>query len=362
MSVAAGAPSPRAAPGAQRMTVAITSGEPAGVGPELCLRIVERDWPVRLVVLGDIELMRARAAAQGSSVQIVPFDAAVAPVPGVVEVVHLPLAHPSLPGKLDPANGAYVLRLLDQAIEGCVSGRFAAMVTAPVHKGVICEGLGAHDTMPFTGHTEYLAEHTGTPRVVMMLVGGGLRVALVTTHLPLAAVPAAITPQALEETLRIVHADLVHHFGLKSPRILVAGLNPHAGEGGHMGREEIDVIIPVLERLRAQGCSSSVRCRPIPWSCRTRSRTATRCWPCTTTRVCRCSSTPASAAASMSRSGCRSSALRSTTVPRSTSPALAAPTRAACLPRSSSRSTWPPPAPPHALRPEPAHKGFPCTT
>ncbi len=253
MSVAAGAPSPRAAPGAQRMTVAITSGEPAGVGPELCLRIVERDWPVRLVVLGDIELMRARAAAQGSSVQIVPFDAAVAPVPGVVEVVHLPLAHPSLPGKLDPANGAYVLRLLDQAIEGCVSGRFAAMVTAPVHKGVICEGLGAHDTMPFTGHTEYLAEHTGTPRVVMMLVGGGLRVALVTTHLPLSAVPAAITPQALEETLRIVHADLVHHFGLKSPRILVAGLNPHAGEGGHMGREEIDVIIPVLERLRAQG-------------------------------------------------------------------------------------------------------------
>ena len=253
MSVAAGAPSPRAAPGAQRMTVAITSGEPAGVGPELCLRIVERDWPVRLVVLGDIELMRARAAAQGSSVQIVPFDAAVAPVPGVVEVVHLPLAHPSLPGKLDPANGAYVLRLLDHAIAGCLDGHFAAMVTAPVHKGVICEGLGAHDTMPFTGHTEYLAAHTGTARVVMMLVGGGLRVALVTTHLPLAAVPAAITPQALEETLRIVHADLVHHFGLKSPRILVAGLNPHAGEGGHMGREEIDVIIPVLERLRAQG-------------------------------------------------------------------------------------------------------------
>ena len=253
MSIAAGALSPSAALGAQRPIVAITSGEPAGVGPELCLRIVERDWPVRLVVLGDIELMRARAAAQGSSVQIVPFDAAVAPVPGVVEVVHLPLARPSLPGKLDPANGAYVLRLLDQAIEGCVSGRFAAMVTAPVHKGVICEGLGAHDTMPFTGHTEYLAEHTGTPRVVMMLVGGGLRVALVTTHLPLAAVPAAITPQALEETLRIVHADLVHHFGLKSPRILVAGLNPHAGEGGHMGREEIDVIIPVLERLRAEG-------------------------------------------------------------------------------------------------------------
>ncbi len=168
-------------------------------------------------------------------------------------MLHLPLAAPSRAGVLDPANGAYVLRLLDRAIAGCLQGEFAAMVTAPVHKGVICEGLGAHETMPFTGHTEYLAEHTGTPRVVMMLVGGGLRVALATTHLPLAAVPAAITPQVLEETLRILHADLVRHFGLKSPRILVAGLNPHAGEGGHMGREEIDVIIPVLERLRAEG-------------------------------------------------------------------------------------------------------------
>ena len=253
MSIAAGALSPSAALGAQRPIVAITSGEPAGVGPELCLRIVEREWPVRLVVLGDIELMRARAAALGSSVRIVPFDAAVAAAPGTVEVIHEGLARPAVAGRLDPANGAYVLRLLDHAIAGCLDGHFAAMVTAPVHKGVICEGLGAHDTMPFTGHTEYLAEHTGTPRVVMMLVGGGLRVALVTMHLPLAAVPAAITPQALEETLRIVHADLVHHFGLKSPRILVAGLNPHAGEGGHMGREEIDVIIPVLERLRAQG-------------------------------------------------------------------------------------------------------------
>ena len=253
MSVAAGTPSPGAALGAQRPIVAITSGEPAGVGPELCLRIVEREWPVRLVVLGDIELIRARAAALGSSVRIVPFDATVAAAPGTVEVIHEGLARPAVAGRLDPANGAYVLRLLDHAIAGCLDGHFAAMVTAPVHKGVICEGLGAHDTMPFTGHTEYLAAHTGTARVVMMLVGGGLRVALVTTHLPLAAVPAAITPQALEETLRILHADLVHHFGLKSPRILVAGLNPHAGEGGHMGREEIDVIIPVLERLRAEG-------------------------------------------------------------------------------------------------------------
>lgn len=238
---------------AGRGLVAITRGEPAGVGPELCLRLAERAWPLRPVVLADLGLMRARAAALGKAVGVVEFDAARPASAGVVEVLHLPLAAPSRPGVLDAANGAYVLRLLDRAIAGCVQGEFAAMVTAPVHKGVICEGLGAHETMPFTGHTEYLAEHTGTARVVMMLVGGGLRVALATTHLPLAAVPAAITPQVLEETLRILHADLVRHFGLKSPRILVAGLNPHAGEGGHMGREEIDVIIPVLGRLRAEG-------------------------------------------------------------------------------------------------------------
>ena len=248
MSVAAGTPSPSAALGAQRPIVAITSGEPAGVGPELCLRIVEREWPARLVVLGDIELMRARAAALGSSVRVVPFEAAVAPVPGVVEVLHQGLARPSLPGKLDPANGAYVLRLLDHAIAGCLDGRFAAMVTAPVHKGVINDAGVA-----FSGHTEYLAEHTATPLVVMMLAGGGMRVALATTHLPLRAVPDALTRDSLAAVIRIQHADLVSKFGIAAPRILVAGLNPHAGEGGHMGREEIDVIIPVLERLRAEG-------------------------------------------------------------------------------------------------------------
>ena len=233
--------------------IVVTSGEPAGVGPELCLQLVERDWPARLVVLADIALMRERAAALGSAVGIRPYQPDLPPPPGGIEVLHVPLVQASSPGVLAPANGAYVLRLLDRAIAGCMSGEFAAMVTAPVHKGVICEGLGAHDSMPFTGHTEYLAEHTATPRVVMMLVGGGMRVALATTHLPLAGVPAALTAALLEETLRILHADLVRHFGLAAPRILVAGLNPHAGEGGHMGREEIDVIIPVLERLRAEG-------------------------------------------------------------------------------------------------------------
>ncbi|MFU2485837.1 4-hydroxythreonine-4-phosphate dehydrogenase PdxA [Thauera sp. WH-1] len=242
-----------ARPPAGSPLIAVTSGEPAGVGPELCARLADRAWAARLVVLGDIDMMRERAAAAGCGVRLVPFEAAAQPAAGTLDVLHLPLAQRSRPGRLDPANARYVLGLLDRAIDGCMRGEFAAMVTAPVHKGVICEGLGARDTLPFSGHTEYLAEHTGTPRVVMMLVGGGMRVALATTHLPLAAVPAAITPALLEETLRIVHRDLVRHFGLVAPRILVAGLNPHAGEGGHMGREEIEVMGPVLARLRAEG-------------------------------------------------------------------------------------------------------------
>ncbi|AMO37284.1 4-hydroxythreonine-4-phosphate dehydrogenase PdxA [Thauera humireducens] len=232
--------------------VAVTSGEPAGVGPELCARLAGREWPVTPVILGDIDLLRARAALTGSPLRFVPWEGQASP-DGALPVLHVPLARPSRPGVLDAANGRYVLELLDRAIKGCMEGEFAAMVTAPVHKGVICESLGAPDAMPFSGHTEYLAEQTHTPRVVMMLVGGGMRVALVTTHLPLAQVPAAVTAPALEETIRILHTDLVRHFGITAPRILVAGLNPHAGEGGHMGREEIDVIIPVLERLRAEG-------------------------------------------------------------------------------------------------------------
>ncbi|ATE59038.1 4-hydroxythreonine-4-phosphate dehydrogenase PdxA [Thauera sinica] len=228
--------------------LAITSGEPAGVGPELCARLVERSWPARLVVLGDIDLIRERAAQAGRPVAVRPYEPAGRAESGVLEVLHLPLAVPARVGVPDPANACHVLGLLDRALAGCVGGEFAGMVTAPVHKGVICDA-----GVPFSGHTEYLAERTGTPRVVMMLVGGGLRVALVTTHLPLSAVPAAITQDAVERTLRILHGDLATRFGLAAPRILVAGLNPHAGEGGHLGREEIEVIAPVLERLRAEG-------------------------------------------------------------------------------------------------------------
>lgn len=237
--------------------VAVTSGEPAGVGPELCASLAARDWPVQLVVLGDLELLRARAASAGVAMTLrawQPGELAQASAAGSVAVLHQPVAVPAQAGRLDARNAQYVLGLLDRAIAGCKSGEFDAMVTAPVHKGVICEGLGAAaDSLPFSGHTEYLAEHTGCARVVMMLVGGGMRVALLTTHLPLAAVPAAVTASALRDTLRILHADLVRHFGIAAPRILVAGLNPHAGEGGHMGREEIDVIAPVLDELRVQG-------------------------------------------------------------------------------------------------------------
>jgi len=228
--------------------IAVTSGEPAGVGPELCLRLAEKRFPARLVVLADHELMRARAAQTRSTVRLREWGPAVLPEPGVLDLIHVPLGVASVPGKLDAANSPYVLGLLDRALEGCLAGEFAAMVTAPVNKAVINDA-----GIPFTGHTEYLAEKMATPRVVMMLAGGDLRVALATTHLPLRDVPAAITAESLETTLRILHADMRGKYGIDRPRILVAGLNPHAGEGGYLGDEEIRVISPVLEKLRAEG-------------------------------------------------------------------------------------------------------------
>ncbi len=228
--------------------IAVTSGEPAGIGPELCLRLAEKSFPARVVVLADRELMRARAAQTGSTVRLREWGPAVLPEPDVLDLIHVPLGMASIPGKLDPANSPYVLGLLDRALEGCLSSEFAAMVTAPVNKAVINDA-----GIPFTGHTEYLAEKTHTPQVVMMLAGGNLRVALATTHLPLKDVPAAITAESLETTLRILYADMRGKFGIDRPRILVAGLNPHAGEGGYLGDEEIRVITPVLEKLRAEG-------------------------------------------------------------------------------------------------------------
>lgn len=247
----------------ERPAIAVTSGEPAGVGPELCATLARRDWPARLVVLGDARLLQERARSAGLAVTWRPWCADATAGDGL-EVLHLPLAAAAVPGRPDAANARYVLDLLDRACDGCMRREFDAMVTAPVQKSVIADA-----GIPFTGHTEYLAERTGTPRVVMLLAGrtaqggadGWLRVALATTHLPLAEVPRAITRDGLATTLRILHADLRHKFGIDAPRILVAGLNPHAGEDGHLGREELDLIIPVCEALRAEGMQLS---GPLP--------------------------------------------------------------------------------------------------
>ncbi len=228
--------------------VAVTAGEPAGIGPELCVMLAQRRLPARVVVIADAALLRERAqqVAGLAGVDLPLYtDAARA---GDFSVLHVPLARPARPGVLDPANSPCVLRTLEIAADGCRDGIFGAMATAPVHKGVINDA-----GIAFTGHTEFLADRLHAPQVVMMLAGGGMRVALATTHLPLREVAAAITRDGLERTLRVLHHDLVARFAIPRPRILVAGLNPHAGESGHLGREEIDVITPVLERLRGDG-------------------------------------------------------------------------------------------------------------
>jgi 4-hydroxythreonine-4-phosphate dehydrogenase len=230
--------------------IALTSGEPAGVGPEICLALARCELPCELICLGDRELLAERARQCGITIELVPYErsSSRAHRPGILPVEHHPLAAPSIPGKLDPRNAGYVLDLLDRATAGTLAGEFAAIVTAPVHKGVINDA-----GVPFTGHTEYLAERTGAARPVMMLAAGPMRVALATTHLPLKAVSAAITPESLTQILRILDRDLTKWWGIPTPRIGVCGLNPHAGEGGHLGDEEIRVIQPTLARLAMDG-------------------------------------------------------------------------------------------------------------
>jgi len=226
--------------------VVVTSGEPAGIGPEICLALAREDFAARVVVLGDRGLLEARAAALGMGVRLVEPGAVSGH--GALAVEQVPLGFPSTPGVPDPRNARYVIAQLERALQGCLRGEFAAMVTAPVHKAVINDA-----GIPFVGHTEFLAERSRTPRVVMMLAGGGLRVALVTTHMALKEVPGALDREGLEATIRVLDSDLRRRFGVESPRILVAGLNPHGGESGHFGREEIEIIRPVLEKLRAEG-------------------------------------------------------------------------------------------------------------
>ena len=231
--------------------IAITPGEPAGIGPDILLAVAQGSWQAELVAVADPDLLQARAALLDLPLELLPLDLAAAPrphTPGTLRLLPVALAAPCRPGQLDPRNAPYVVATLQQAVDGCLRGDFSAMVTAPVQKSVINDA-----GIPFSGHTEFLAAATGTPRVVMMLATPAMRVALATTHLPLAAVPAAITRELLLETLDILVRDLAGKFGLAQPRVAVLGLNPHAGEGGHMGREEIDTIIPVLEQLRARG-------------------------------------------------------------------------------------------------------------
>ena len=236
--------------------IAITAGEPAGIGPDLCIAVAQQRFTAELVIIADPQLLQQRAALLRQSLDLPIYRPGTAARAGRVSVAPVGLRTPVHAGKLDSANAPYVLETLDYAIRGCNDNSFQAMVTAPVHKGIINDA-----GIAFTGHTEYLAEKTGAGTVVMMLAAPGLRVALATTHLPLAQVPAAITRDHLEAVLRCLHAELRNKFSIADPRILVAGLNPHAGEGGHLGREEIDVIEPVLAILREQGLRLS---GPLP--------------------------------------------------------------------------------------------------
>jgi 4-hydroxythreonine-4-phosphate dehydrogenase len=221
--------------------IAITTGEPAGIGPEIAVAAAAASH-LATILIGDVQLLRGAALVAGIDW----------PLPSRVGIEHVAVAAPVVAGRLDARNARYVLDTLDAAIGACLRGRCRAMVTAPVHKGVVNDAGVA-----FTGHTEYLAQRTNTPHVVMLLVGGGMRVALASTHLPLAQVAGAITADSLAATLDVLDHDLRARFGIAQPRIGVAGLNPHAGEGGHLGREEIDVIAPSLAAARARGIDAA---------------------------------------------------------------------------------------------------------
>ncbi|MDE3208445.1 MAG: 4-hydroxythreonine-4-phosphate dehydrogenase PdxA, partial [Pseudomonadota bacterium] len=224
----------------------VTAGEPAGIGPDLVL-MHHIEPGTRVVVVADRDMLESRAKQLGLDIPIIDYKQNT-PITGKLEVLHIPLVQPTQPGQLNPKNSPYVLETIKHAVSGCLSGEFSALVTGPTHKGIINDA-----GIPFTGHTEFLAQLTSTPVVVMMLIGGGLKVALATTHLPLSKVSESLSQPLLESVLRVMHDDLQFRFKLIQPRILVAGLNPHAGESGHLGHEEIEIIHPVINRLRQEG-------------------------------------------------------------------------------------------------------------
>ena len=231
--------------------IVITPGEPGGIGPDLVLQLAQHSWPVELVVAADPELLLERAKQLNLTVKLIPYNSQAAAQPqqqGTLTIAPINLAVPAIAGELNEANGRYVLDTLSFACEGNMTGEFAAVVTGPVHKGVINRA-----GVSFSGHTEFFAQQSNTSDVVMLLATTGLRVALVTTHIPLAYVAKAITPERLTNIIQILNAELKLKFAIPQPRIYVCGLNPHAGEDGHLGREEIDVITPTLDTLREQG-------------------------------------------------------------------------------------------------------------
>ncbi|MEI7234873.1 4-hydroxythreonine-4-phosphate dehydrogenase PdxA [Pectobacterium carotovorum] len=231
--------------------VVITPGEPAGIGPDLVIALAQQAWPVELVICADPDLLLSRALQLSMPLTLRDYQPGQPAQPQQAgSLTILPIAAPAtiIPGQLNVANSAYVVETLARACDGCLNGEFAALITGPVHKGIINDA-----GVPFSGHTEFFADRSRCDRVVMMLATEELRVALATTHLPLSAVSAAITRQSLHEVITILHHDLQTKFGIAQPQIYVCGLNPHAGEGGHMGREELDVINPALDELRQQG-------------------------------------------------------------------------------------------------------------
>ncbi|WP_425628098.1 4-hydroxythreonine-4-phosphate dehydrogenase PdxA [Vibrio neptunius] len=230
--------------------IVVTAGEPAGIGPDLVLALSKQSWPHQIVVSADKDLLEQRAKQLDINVQLIDYDAEALPTPqqaGSLIIDHIALNVPAIAGQLDEKNGHYVLETLERAALGCMNGEFDAIVTGPVHKGVINRAGVA-----FSGHTEFFADKSNTPLVVMMLATEGLRVALVTTHIPLAYVSKAVTEDRLKKIVHILHQDLVEKFAISSPKIYVCGLNPHAGEDGCLGREEIDTITPTLNKLRQE--------------------------------------------------------------------------------------------------------------
>lgn len=230
--------------------LAITPGEASGIGPDLCIAYAQQKHDFQMILLADPVMLQERAQLLGQTLELIKFDEQQQAPSGSGSLYYLPISLPktAVPGSLNVHNAPYILKTLDAAIQGCLNGTFDAMITGPIHKGIINEA-----GIPFTGHTEYLAEQTASSKVVMMLATDEMKVALATTHLPLKDVAQAITQDSLRQVITILDHDLKTKYAINSPHILICGLNPHAGEDGHLGREELDIMIPLIEQMKSEG-------------------------------------------------------------------------------------------------------------